>query len=105
MIVPGGDYGMNMTVTHEAATWFQKELGVFKGDSVRLFVRYGGESTIHPGFSLGLSVEPPSEIGLSTNAEGILVFMRDDEVWYLDDGNLTIHWDEAKDELEYRLLP
>lgn len=94
---------MQMTVTHEAANWFQRELGVRIGDSIRLFIKYGGTSTLHPGFSLGLAVESPSEIGLSAKTDGIMVFMREDDIWYLNNQDLTIEWDPTEDEPRYVL--
>lgn len=94
---------MQITVTHEAINWFQRELGVQSGDAIRLFVKYGGASTIHPGFSLGLSVEPPAAVGVSSNTDGILVFIREDDLWYLNNQDLTVEWDPAEDEPRYVL--
>jgi uncharacterized protein YneR len=37
----------------KAIKWFQEELRIKHGASVRFTVRYGGDSSIQPGYSLG----------------------------------------------------
>ncbi len=46
---------MNLSVTKEAAQWYKNELNLQSGETLRLFVQYGGCSTVQKGLSLGIS--------------------------------------------------
>ena len=94
---------MKMTVTQPALEWFQSEWGFKSGDYVRVFVRYGGNSTIHEGFSLGIAKEEPKEIGMFATIEGITFYMEQDDVWYVNDKELTIDYQQKTDELLFAL--
>ena len=45
---------MRISIDRKALQWFQEELRIKHGESVRFTVRYGGNSSIQPGYSLGL---------------------------------------------------
>lgn len=94
---------MELTLTRSAANWFQTELGAQNGDAIRLFVRYGAGTMVHPGFSLGVSVEQPADVGASTSTDGIQVFVRDDDLWYFDGHDLVIDWDPVEEDLRYTI--
>lgn len=92
---------MKIGLDKDALDWFKRELGLKQGDAVRFFARYGGETTIHPGFSLGVSVEPPVKIGVSTEIDGILFFVENEDQWYLDGQDLMVLFDEPDDSIAY----
>jgi len=94
---------MNMTVTKPALEWFQSEWGFKSGDFVRVFVRYGGNSTIHAGFSLGIAKGDPQDIGLSVTIEGITFYMEQDDIWYVNGRQLVIDFEQKTEEILFSL--
>ncbi|HEY4553030.1 MAG TPA: HesB/YadR/YfhF family protein [Bacillaceae bacterium] len=92
---------MNIHFTDEALQWFQKEMDLQKGDSIRFYVRYGGSSPIQEGFSLGLNKEAPMETGAEKEQEGILFFVEERDLWYFDGYDLHVGYDEKRDEPVY----
>lgn len=69
------------------------------GESVRIFVRTGGDESVQPGFSLGIMRDTPVEPVLSAEAEGIRFYMEQSNLWVLDGRDLTIRLDEHLNEV------
>ncbi|QSO50213.1 HesB/YadR/YfhF family protein [Alicyclobacillus curvatus] len=90
---------MHIDCDKKALQWFRSELGVGRGDAIRFFVKYGGDGAVHPGFSLGISVEPPKNVAAEAELDGIRLFIRDEDAWYFDNRDLTIM--AIADEVEY----
>ncbi|MFC4323154.1 HesB/YadR/YfhF family protein [Litchfieldia salsa] len=89
---------MEIQIDTKAADWYKRELNLGNGDSVRFFVRYGGSSSIQPGFSLGVSKDTPEDTGSQTNESGIMFFIQEDDLWYFKDHDLIINYDEKAEE-------
>ncbi|UOF91549.1 HesB/YadR/YfhF family protein [Fodinisporobacter ferrooxydans] len=94
---------MKLIVTDAAVSWFRDEMHVKDGEGVRIFARYGGCGTVQSGFSLGIAKEHPREIGISATSSGILFFIETDDMWYLNDSDLTVDYDRAKDEIVFHV--
>ncbi|MFC7394761.1 HesB/YadR/YfhF family protein [Scopulibacillus cellulosilyticus] len=94
---------MKLTVTPAAVTWFKEEWDFEEGDQIKLFVRYGGDSTIHAAFSMGIVKDEPKNIGISTIADGITFYVEQDELWYLDGRDLTLDYSQEKDEIDFQV--
>ncbi|MGM9926366.1 MAG: HesB/YadR/YfhF family protein [Bacillus sp. (in: firmicutes)] len=92
---------MNIHLTDEAITWFEDELDLQEGDSIRFFARYGGTSTHQAGFSLGMEKETPISIGASLQKNGIQYFIEENDLWYFNNLDLCIHFNSEKDEITY----
>ncbi|NME99429.1 HesB/YadR/YfhF family protein [Aneurinibacillus aneurinilyticus] len=92
---------MKLTIDPAAIQWFRKEMDIKKGDAVRFFARMGGCSTVQSGFSLGVAKEQPKEIGISAEQDGITFFIEKEDVWYLDDSELTVTYNVERDEIEF----
>ncbi len=93
---------MKLEISPRALKWFQEELGLKDGGTVKFFVKYGGSSPVQPGFSLGFSPgETPRLIGASTSAAGILFFIEEDDLWFFDQHDLYVQFNEERDELEF----
>ncbi|CEH31384.1 hypothetical protein AM501_16340 [Aneurinibacillus migulanus] len=93
---------MKLTIDPAAIQWFRKEMDIKQGDAVRFFARMGGCSTVQSGFSLGIAKEQPKEIGVSTEEDGITFFIEKEDVWYLDNSELTVTYNAERDEIEFR---
>ena len=89
---------MDIYMSDEAAKWYEEELGLENGDSVRFYVRYGGNSTIQSGFSLGVQIEKPESAGSSLAKNGITYLIEENDMWYFDSHDLYISMDKALDE-------
>lgn len=92
---------MNITVSNEALQWYKEELEITSGDMVKFFVRYGGCSTVQRGFSLGVAKQQPVLIGAQSEMEGITFYIEDQDLWYFEDNDLVVTFDETKGEPEF----
>lgn len=92
---------MNIRMSADAARWYIRELNLNKGDAVRFFPRYSSGGGLHPGFSLGISVEEHSQDILSQDVEGIRFFIEEQDLWYLKGYNLVVNYVEAQDDIDY----
>lgn len=90
---------MRLMVEQAAADWYRKEMALNEGDHLRIFVRLGGCGSVQPGFSLGVSRDVPRNPALHYAAGGIVFFMEEDNLWYLDNKKLRIAWDEQQEEI------
>lgn len=91
---------MNISVSKHAIEWMARELHMPDGDGVRFFVRYG-DSHIHPGFNLTVGVAKPLHPAISWVQEGILLFIEQGDVWYLEGYDLAVHYDDVHDDLQF----
>ncbi|OBZ18237.1 hypothetical protein A8L34_01215 [Bacillus sp. FJAT-27264] len=95
---------MSMAISQAAAAWFKRELALNNGDSIRLFPRYSSGGGLHPGFSLGLATEAPVTLGDRIEQEGIVFFMEEQDLWYMEGYDLAIEYYEAEDDIEYNYI-
>lgn len=94
---------MNITISNEALQWYKEELEINSGDMVKFFVRYGGCSTVQRGFSLGVAKQQPVLIGAQKEVEGITFYIEDQDLWYFEDNDLVVTFDETKGEPEFSI--
>jgi len=90
---------MKIVVEQGAANWYKQEMGLSNGAHLRVFVRLGGCGSVHPGLSLGVTQETPRYAAVTTEAEGIVFFMEEDNVWYLEDKDLHIRFDNQNEDI------
>ncbi|RST73015.1 hypothetical protein D4T97_014100 [Siminovitchia acidinfaciens] len=88
---------MQIKLSDRAVEWFKDELLLEKGDTVRFFVRYGGSSPLQEGFSLGMNKEDPMDPGITLNKDGVTFFIEERDIWYFQDHNLIVNYDEKTD--------
>lgn len=94
---------MKITINEKAVSWYKNELYLEDGASIRFFARYGGQSPLHKGFSLGLSTnDTPYEAGAEQTADGITFFIEENDLWFFDEHDLVIGYNEKLEEPEYR---
>ncbi|MBP3963260.1 MULTISPECIES: HesB/YadR/YfhF family protein [Paenibacillus] len=90
---------MRIMVEQSAARWYIREMELSDGDQLRIFVRLGGSGSVQPGYSLGIMKDEPREPGLHQVVEGITFFMEADNLWYLEDRELQIRFNEQEDDI------
>ncbi|WP_339314333.1 HesB/YadR/YfhF family protein [Paenibacillus sp. FSL R10-2734] len=96
---------MNMEISQAAAAWFKRELDLKDGDYIRLFPRYSSGGGLHPGFSLGIATEAPGRPTIQVEQDGIVFYMEEQDLWYMEGYGLTIVYSEAEDDIEYKYEP
>lgn len=92
---------MNIYISDKAAAWYQEEMLLKEGDYVRFFARYGGCSTVQQGFSLGVSNESPYDMGVSTTKNGVHYYIEEKDLWYFDQNDLHVEYNEKAAEPEF----
>ncbi|XJZ28944.1 HesB/YadR/YfhF family protein [Bacillota bacterium Lsc_1132] len=93
---------MNIQISSDAVAWYKNELDLAEGSYVRFFTRYGGSSTIQTGFSLGISIEEPVDVGTLIEKGGITFYIEEKDLWYFDGHNLLIEWKKDANEPVFR---
>lgn len=93
---------MNMEISQAAAAWFKRELDLKNGDYIRLFPRYSSGGGLHPGFSLGIATEAPGRPAIRVEQDGIVFYMEEQDLWYMEGYGLTIVYSESEDDIEYK---
>lgn len=94
---------MELTISDEAASWYQSEMDLTEGNFVRFFARYGGASPIQQGFSLGVSnEEPDAEVGSSVKKNGITYYVLEKDLWYFDGHDLIVEYNSEALEPMYK---
>src|SRR5690625_2362402 len=92
---------MKINISNEAAHWYIKELNLTGEAYVRFYVRYGGVGGNIPGFSIGLSLDSPTQIHTSVTIDGVTFFIEETDAWYFEDKNLTINYNEQLNEPQF----
>lgn len=91
---------MNLTVTNDAAKWYEQELAIESPGFVRFFPRYGFGGHI-PGFAIGINQEKPNNIYTQTKVNDITFYIEQDDAWYFEDlQEMKITYNEKMDEPE-----
>lgn len=92
---------MVIEVSNEAARWYKKELELNAGTFIRFFPRYSSGGGLHPGFSLGISIEEPVSPGITEQSEDVTFFMEEHDLWYLRGYNLHVEYEDSSDDIVY----
>lgn len=93
---------MKIEVSDAALKWFKDEIGLDKGDNVKIYTQIYGSSAIQKGYSLGFSKnETPINMAVSTDVEGITFFVEKDDLWFFDGHDLRLAYNEQTEELVY----
>jgi uncharacterized protein YneR len=92
---------MELRISNDAAKWYIKELELQPGSALRFFPRYSSGGGLHPGFSLGISVEGPERPLLKQEVEGITFFIEEQDGWYLEGYDLVVRYLESLDDIDY----
>ncbi|OKL36794.1 HesB/YadR/YfhF family protein [Domibacillus mangrovi] len=95
---------MKIELNNLAKKWFEEEMYAVKGDFIRFYVRYGGSSPLHDGFSLGISKEEPIEAAVTAIYNDVTYFVEDKDLWYFDGHHLVVDFDEQLDEPIYNYI-
>jgi uncharacterized protein YneR len=96
-----GGRSVKIIVEDRAAQFIKEEFDVKEDDAIRIFVKYGGESPIQQGFSLGIGKDAPKNPAVRTVVGGITFFVEEEDTWYFSHYDLHVRYDEKLDEIAY----
>lgn len=94
---------MKLHIEQSAAKWYKEQLQLESGEYVRIYVRLGGCGSVHPGLSLGVTKDTPLDIGLEHVTEDVHFYIEKDNLWYLENKDLTISFDAATEEVSMKV--
>jgi uncharacterized protein YneR len=92
---------MNIYVSDSGLKWFKDEVGLGTGDSVKFYAMIYGSSPVQEGFALGFAIEDPIDAVVRKEAEGILFFVEETDLWFFNGHDLHVDYNVEKDEIEY----
>lgn len=92
---------VKIVISADALDWFKEEMEVVPGDSIKFFARYGGVSTLHDGFSLGVTKEEPDEVSIEVQHNDVRYYMENRDIWFLLGHELHVNVDPELGELIY----
>ncbi|PYZ97440.1 hypothetical protein CR205_02245 [Alteribacter lacisalsi] len=92
---------MKLEISDKAVEWFKSEFELEGGESVQLYVRYGGCGNFQSGFSLAVAKKEPDDPAVSEEKNGITFYVEKKDEWYFDDKDLKVAFNEDTDEIEY----
>lgn len=95
---------MEIVISNQALKWFKEDIGLKSGDKLRFYTQIYGNSPVQKGYSLAFTVEEPLNVSASTEIDGILFYVENDDLWYFDGHDLHVDYDEKEDELEYKYV-
>jgi uncharacterized protein YneR len=92
---------MKIEVTDYALHWFNEEMEAKKGDTFRFFVKYGGDSPVQSGFSLGVTKETAQDVAASLDKDGLTFFIEDKDIWFFDQHDLKVDINQEVGDLNF----
>lgn len=84
-----------LQVSKQAARFYKDEMALEDGDTLKLFVRYGGAGV--GGFGLGVEMAHPDECDTQVTVEGVTFFFCPDDLWFIS--NVKLGFDEICSDL------
>ena len=95
---------MNITLSEQAADWFENHFPLDEGEAVRFFGKTYGKTEVHEGFSIGLELDDPKQsddILASTEVNNRTYFINREDEWFFSGFNLNIELDQQFGEPSY----
>lgn len=92
---------MKVTITEKALEWFKKEVTLQDGMGIRFFGKVYGNTQVHDGFSVGMSVDRPEHPLFEEKMDGILFFAEETDEWFFKGLEMVVDYNEQLDEPKY----
>lgn len=88
---------MKITLTEAAQKWFEEGYPLSEGESIRFYGKTYGNTEVHEGFSVGMSLDDPEdfdELLGSTEINGRTYFAAKSDDWFFHPYDLDVDFDE-----------
>ncbi|MFC6463917.1 HesB/YadR/YfhF family protein [Marinilactibacillus sp. GCM10026970] len=93
---------MKLELTDNAIQWFEDEFSLDNGKAIRFFGKTYGNTEVHEGFSVGLTVdELEGEALAKQEVNGITYFAGKEDDWFFSGYDLEIDFDFENEDLIY----
>lgn len=92
---------MKLIITPAAQQWFTEEVRVSSESGIRFYGKIYGKTDVHEGFSIGMSVESPTNPLIIEVLAGIPYFIEETDDWFFKGYDLTVDYDVATAEPKY----
>lgn len=92
---------MKINVTDQAMVFFEAEFDTERTPNIRLFAKYGGDSNIHHGFSVGITAELPEDPIVTVKVGDLNFYVEETDYWYFDGYDWNIDYDKKTDLLDF----
>lgn len=93
---------MNIQISERAVQWFEDEFDLNgKQEYIRFYARYGGNSDLQSGFSLGINKEQPNNIGAKAETDHLIFFIEESDLWYFKGYNLEVTYNDDQEEIKF----
>lgn len=93
---------MVIEVTDNAQQWFKDEFDVSGQKGIRLFAKYGGSnSSLHPGFSIGVVADEPVEVAVLSKEGKVPVYIEEHDKWFFEGHDWKIDYNPATEEVDF----
>jgi Uncharacterized protein conserved in bacteria len=92
---------MNIKITDRALEWFKKEVELQAGFGIRFFGKIYGNTQVHDGFSVGMSVDHPENPMFEETIDGLLFFAEETDDWFFKGLEMVVDFNEDLDEPKY----
>lgn len=92
---------MELKITPRAQEWFKRELQLDAGMGVRFYGKVYGNTNVHEGFSVGMSVDTPEKPLVQTEVDGLNYYVEENDDWFFSGYDLLVDYNEALDEPTY----
>lgn len=96
---------MKLNVTEAAMKWFKEEVELESGDKVRFLVQIYGDSAVREGYSLAFTLDKDDrKKAVEYEEDGIEFYINETDVWFFDGHDLSVEYDEDKDEVVFNYI-
>lgn len=95
---------MKITLSEQAAQWFETQFPLNQGEAVRFFGKTYGKTEIHDGFSVGMELDIPEnhkDILASTTINNRTYFISQEDDWFFNGYDLSIALNDQFKEPSY----
>jgi uncharacterized protein YneR len=88
---------MIISIDEKAYSWFAKEFEFEKPFSIRMFPQYAGFGEKHKGYSLGFSIETPTNAKFTKEINGVNFYYEENDAWFFDDTETCLSIDHTNE--------
>lgn len=89
---------MEIKLKDKAIQWFENDYLLNEGEAIRFFGKAYGNTEIHEGFSIGMTIDDPTNyeiIGKTEKNQRVYFASKEDE-WFFEDYNLEIDCEDSE---------
>jgi len=96
---------MKIHISDQALEWFKRDVRLVSGDKVRFYTKIYGTSPIREGYALGFTVDTDAtSAAYEVVRDGITFFINESDMWFFDEYELSVVYDEKLDEVTYEYI-